>query len=116
MLCKFCETLDFDAASSKDGALHRASYPDLILSADGGCELCAAVRQVNDDGGFCDMKGLTEDYRIKWFYNEPGSLIVWKLDNSTDSNGEDIAMMHACTTTGEPAFIQIPLHRPQQRQ
>lgn len=47
MLCKYCAILDFDAACSKEGALHHQSYAALLASAKRGCSLCAMI---------CEMK------------------------------------------------------------
>lgn len=47
MLCKTCQSIDFDAANCSPevgGAVHQPSFADLTLSATNGCQLCEMIR------------------------------------------------------------------------
>ena len=43
MLCKFCETLDYDKATPEKGSPHHATYADLVAPAENGCEFCVHI-------------------------------------------------------------------------
>lgn len=90
MLCRFCQTLDFDAACSKQGAAHHESRADLDASAAAGCELCVKIRLAQPAD--------REIQKIRWFYDSDNSELYWasypyKVDDV-------IARVHVCTTHG----------------
>ena len=45
MLCEFCREADWDALTDDPyaGTKHHQSFADLVLSAEGGCDLCQAI-------------------------------------------------------------------------
>lgn len=102
MLCTFCETLDFDAACSKQGAAHHENWSDLRDSAEAGCELC--IKVFGSDHATLNQQASkahaihSGHEKIRCFYDNDNSWLFWashpyKLVNR-------IRSIHVCTANG----------------
>jgi hypothetical protein len=79
MLCKFCTSLDFDQASTFEGAPHHASMSDLKASALKGCELCQMIREEWDRKSYsAHVVDTQDDTQIRCNYNDAGQALSWK--------------------------------------
>jgi hypothetical protein len=81
MLCQFCREVDWDTLTEGSHATHHQSFADLVVSAEGGCALCAAIcaaekTEIYNYRGFIDT-GCTPDLKqITWSY-ESVDVLRW---------------------------------------
>ena len=103
MLCAFCQTLNFDAACSKQGATHHETWSDLCASVDAGCELCTKILESNHD--IYDQRA-SETHeihnrlrKIRCFYDNDNSSLFWAGHPYKFANR--IRSIHVCTANGK---------------
>jgi hypothetical protein len=76
MLCKYCESFDYDLMISEFGYRHYATYGDLEASAEQGCEVCSlVVRKVR----LCGPKRNPEIWTgpVRCRYNRGRQFMSW---------------------------------------
>ena len=101
MFCKYCQSLDIDAATaatpwSGKGAPHHESLAALVASADNGCELCKWIAdEAKERYPERFQQYLHSSRRIYcWYYMRP-AFLKWKI-------GEvGFAELYICATKGQ---------------
>jgi hypothetical protein len=81
MFCKYCESLDLDAAAPwhGSGAPHHESFADLVASADNGCELCKRITgDAKKDWRNRFEECLHSSERITCHYDDLGQSLYWR--------------------------------------
>ena len=108
MFCKYCESLDLDAATaatpwSGSGAPHHESFADLVASAANGCELCQRIadttRKENPEKSEEELHDRVDSGRIYYFYDREDSSLYWRIGELIGFPGGYI-----CAAKGQPSI------------
>jgi hypothetical protein len=97
MLCKYCESLDLDAASDLEvGALHHESYADLVASAKDGCDLCIQIAEEEEEQISREDPDDMYVGRVMCFYDPFGPGLYWQI-----LGGSGLIRLHICAAKGK---------------
>jgi hypothetical protein len=99
MLCKLCSDLDFDKATSEEGAPHHRTYADLLNAAINGCELCAEIDEQKMADEIIEEEEEEEEEkedRITCYFNDVGEYVCWRKGGREDP----FASLYVFTTDG----------------
>ena len=103
MFCKYCASLDLDAAptfgDTEDGAPHQESFADLVASGDNGCELCKWITDYarNDDPEMF-QEYLHSSERLTYYYYSLDSYLLWS------TRRHNVAVLNICAAKGQPSI------------
>jgi hypothetical protein len=99
MFCSFCSDLDLDQANTEEGAVHHASFANLVQSAKGGCKLCMLIweEEREEEDSELDVKN---EPQIRYSYNYAGPALMWFQKTRNGEPDGWIAYFDICTTHG----------------